>query len=73
VWTNQIAARVALIKEGLGGCESRKRKRWMRVVFAPWAGQTNGAGTEYEILAEGVRAVGVKEINGDVYEEQNDK
>jgi DNA repair protein RAD57 len=71
VWTNQIAARVALIKEGLGGSESRKRKRWMRVVFAPWAGQTNGSGIEYEILAEGVRAIAAKEMIDDVDEEQN--
>lgn len=65
VWTNQIAARIALIKEGLGGSDSRKRKRWMRVVFAPWAGQTNGVGIEYEILAEGVRAVAAKEATED--------
>jgi DNA repair protein RAD57 len=57
VWTNQIAGRIALIKEGLGGSDSRKRKRWLRVVFASWAGQTNGPGIEYEILAEGVKAV----------------
>ncbi|KAE9969136.1 hypothetical protein EG327_010763 [Venturia inaequalis] len=65
VWTNQIAARIALIKEGLGGSDSRKRRRWMRVVFAPWAGQTYGRGIEYEILAEGVRAVIAKESNED--------
>jgi hypothetical protein len=63
VWTNQIAARVALIKEGLGGSESRKRRRWLRVVFAPWTRQTNGVGIEYEILAEGVKAVRTKEIS----------
>lgn len=37
----------------------------MRVVFAPWAGQTYGRGIEYEILAEGVRAVIAKESNED--------
>lgn len=65
VWTNQIAARIALIKEGLGGSDSRKRKRWMRVVFAPWVGQTNGLGIEYEILVGGVRAVTTKELAED--------
>jgi DNA repair protein RAD57 len=66
VWTNQIAARVALVKEGESGSESSKRRRWMRVVFAPWVGQTPRAGIEYEILAEGVRAVGLKEVVDDV-------
>jgi DNA repair protein RAD57 len=65
VWTSQIAARIALIKEGLGGSDSRKRRRWMRVVFAPWAAQTTGMGIEYEILAEGVRAVAGKASDGE--------
>ncbi|QDS76813.1 hypothetical protein FKW77_002653 [Venturia effusa] len=62
VWTNQIAARIALIKEGLGGSDSRKRKRWMRVVFAPWAGQTNAVGIEFEILEEGLRAIAAEDV-----------
>ncbi|TID20134.1 dna repair protein rad57 [Venturia nashicola] len=70
VWTNQIAARMALVKEGLGGSDSRKRKRWMRVVFAPWVGQTDGPGIEYEILAEGVRAVTAKDLAEDDNETQ---
>jgi DNA repair protein RAD57 len=57
VWSNQIAGRVALVKETRDGGEDRGRRRWMRVVFASWMGQTNGRGVEYEILSEGVRAV----------------
>jgi DNA repair protein RAD57 len=56
VWTNQIGARIALIKEG--DVASVKRRRWLRVVFAPWVGGSRDCGLEYEILGEGVRAVG---------------
>jgi DNA repair protein RAD57 len=56
VWTNQIAARIALIKEPNSTVEG-KRKRWFRVVFAPWCAPTEGRGIEYEIVAEGLRAV----------------
>lgn len=57
VWTNQIGARIALIKEESAGDDSRKRRRWLRVVFAPWVGGARGPGLEYEILEQGVRAV----------------
>jgi DNA repair protein RAD57 len=54
VWTNQIAARIALIKDST--VEMQKRRRWLRVVFSTWAAQSQGRGLEYEITAEGVRA-----------------
>ena len=77
VWANQIACRVALIKErdygragtgegevnigGTGGAEwnPRRWRRWMRLVFAPWAeGTAEGEnGVEFEIWGGGVRAV----------------
>jgi len=69
VWSNQIAARVALVKEGKDGSgEDIKRRRWMRVVFASWMGQTKGRGVEYEIVTEGVKAVVVKDDDGHVKE-----
>jgi DNA repair protein RAD57 len=55
VWTNQIAARIALIKEA--NVQERRRRRWMRVVFATWTAQTKGMGVEYEITPHGVAAV----------------
>lgn len=77
VWTNQIACRIALIKErdygnagtsegesntNLGKAEwsSRRWRRYMKLVFAPWAG--HGAseaedGIEFEIWSGGVRAI----------------
>lgn len=67
VWANQIAARVALIKEvGYAGNEAegaewttRRWRRWMRVVFAAWAaGSGEGErGVEFEVWEGGVRAV----------------
>ena len=72
VWTNQIACRIALIKErdygdaGTGegevntGAEwaPRRWKRRMKLVFAPWAVGTidSGGGVEFEIWRGGVRA-----------------
>ncbi|TKA62233.1 hypothetical protein B0A49_10295 [Cryomyces minteri] len=63
-WTNQIAARIALIKEpeyseGLDAGGERELVRWrrrMRVVFAAWAAPNKGA--EFEIGEGGVRSVG---------------
>jgi DNA repair protein RAD57 len=65
VWTHQIAARIALIREASIGHENRKGKRWMRVVFAPWAEATRDRGLEYEIMAEGVKAVLPNRDEGD--------
>ena len=72
VWTNQIAARIALVKEPLyprveGGVGHSKPdttgwKRQMKVVFAPWAPPTTivsgptAAGVSFEITEAGVRA-----------------
>lgn len=54
VWANQIAARIALIRyqtpvHGL--------KRYMRLVFCPWAACTQETGVEYEIWEGGVRGL----------------
>jgi DNA repair protein RAD57 len=67
VWTNQIACRIALIKErdygsagtGEGGAEwnARRWRRWMKLVFAPWAGGMGDNGVELEIWAGGMRAI----------------
>jgi len=57
IWTNQIAARITLVKENQPVGASTKRRRWMRVVYAPWASPTDGAGIEYDISIEGVKAV----------------
>lgn len=77
VWANQIACRIALVKErdsgnaglgegevavqGIGGAEwnSRRWRRWLRVVFAPWVQGTGegGKGMEFEVWTGGVRAV----------------
>jgi DNA repair protein RAD57 len=69
-WANQIAGRVAL------ACESPDevpaggyRRRWMRVVFAKWAPQTEGRGVEFRVTAEGVEGVGG---DGDVVGEKRD-
>lgn len=76
VWTNQIACRIALIKErdygsagtgegevnsNVGGAEwsSRRWRRYMKLVFAPWAGHSAAEidmGVEFEIWSGGVRA-----------------
>lgn len=48
--------------EGVGGAEwnSRRWRRWMRVVFAPWVKETGERekGVEFEIWSGGVRALG---------------
>ncbi len=73
VWTNQIACRIALVKEPVYGVtedrdvavggEGRRGelvrwRRWMKVVFAPWVGgKGEGRGIEFEIRKEGIRSV----------------
>lgn len=56
VWTNQLAARIALVKQTPTGGEAKAR-RWMRVVFAPWCESSARRGTQYEVVGEGVRGV----------------
>ncbi|KAI4228399.1 MAG: hypothetical protein L6R36_001682 [Xanthoria steineri] len=74
VWTNQIACRIALVKEqqmygnreegnsveGAAEWTPRQWKRYMKVVFASWAAATGSEerGTEFEIWSGGLRAVG---------------
>lgn len=69
VWSNQIASRIALLK---GRTKTREhdgiaqRRRYMKMVFAPWAPNTDGAkGVEYEIGAWGIRAVTKDVQNGE--------
>jgi DNA repair protein RAD57 len=62
VWTNQIAARISLVKENQPAEGKSKKRRWMRVVFAPWASPSVGAGIEYDISAEGVKAVAKEKL-----------
>ena len=69
VWANQIACRVALVKEsdyGSAGEGSeaaewnpRRWRRWMRVAFSKWAPPTGDGerGVEFEIWGGGLRAV----------------
>ncbi|KAI4206988.1 MAG: hypothetical protein LQ346_000820 [Caloplaca aetnensis] len=69
VWTNQVACRIALVKErnlGIHGGESdgardaeRLWTRYLKVVFASWCPSTGvmDRGTEFEIWGGGVRAV----------------
>jgi DNA repair protein RAD57 len=62
VWTNQIAARIALIKAQ--DIRDGKTQRWFRVVFASWTSPTSQRGVEYEITTAGIKAsldVGVAE------------
>jgi DNA repair protein RAD57 len=54
VWTNQIGTRIALIKESQPVPGKSKNRRWMRVVFSPWAGPSEDSGIEYDISAQGV-------------------
>lgn len=76
VWANQIACRVALIKEeaydrtgGTAGREgegraewtAKKWRRWMRVVFAPWVA---GCGEGDKGVEFEVWAGGVKAVSG---------
>jgi len=56
VWTNQISARIALIRAARYEHQG-KTQRWLRLVFASWSCPTTGAGIEYEITAAGVTAV----------------
>ncbi|KAL8838020.1 MAG: hypothetical protein Q9170_002301 [Blastenia crenularia] len=71
VWTNQIACRIALIKEHAsaspatnaeggeaGEGEPRLWRRYMKVVFAAWGPSTGvmERGTEFEIWGGGLRA-----------------
>jgi len=68
VWTNQIAARIVLIKEQ-GGNRDGKTKRWFRVVFASWTAPTSRNGVEYEITTAGIKAsleVGAAETKADI-------
>ena len=55
VWTNQIAARIVLIKEQ-GSNREGKTKRWFRVVFASWTAPTSRNGVQYEITTAGIKA-----------------
>ena len=77
VWANQIACRIALVKEtdygsvgtgegelpavGIGDPEwnSRRWRRWMRLVFAPWVKGTGERekGVEFEVWGGGIRAI----------------
>jgi DNA repair protein RAD57 len=66
-WANQVACRVALVKEAAWGGEGegaewapRRWRRWMRVVFAAWAAPSEGPGVEFEIWAGGVKAAGAE-------------
>lgn len=81
VWTNQIACRIALIKEVVYSTEKDEQarkaeggrdgdegggsgpdiagwRRWVRVVFAPWVGPTEGRGVRFEICGGGLRSIG---------------
>ncbi|KAL9024613.1 MAG: hypothetical protein Q9196_006391, partial [Gyalolechia fulgens] len=68
VWTNQLACRIALIKEhapsfaageASGDVSSTLWKRYMKVVFAAWGPSTGVVekGVEFEIWGGGMRAV----------------
>lgn len=63
VWSNQIAARIALIKSPARGVAAASGARWqrrMKVVFAPWVGPSEERGVEFEITRRGIQGV-VKE------------
>lgn len=81
VWTSQIACRIALIKQpvygvGIVADEENERgetvlkkwRRWMKVVFAPWA-PPSGAGVrgavEFEITSHGIKALVVNKDDVD--------
>lgn len=58
VWSNEIAARIAIIKSPARSAGAKGRwQRHMKVVFAPWAAPSEGRGVEIEITAGGVGAV----------------
>jgi DNA repair protein RAD57 len=83
VWANQISGRIALIREPLshnlaladrtsnGENDGRggpgRRRRFLRVVFASWAGATSGnkRGVEFEITGAGVRGISEEKDEGD--------
>jgi DNA repair protein RAD57 len=79
IWTEQIACRIALIKspvygpgiqtDDLTGETVLKRwKRWMKVVFSPWAasgGQGVDDAVEFEITRGGLKAVSSEITAGD--------
>lgn len=85
IWTTQIACRIALIKRpvygvGRSGDEEEEQgeavlrmwRRWMKVVFAPWAGASGmglGGSVRFEIRGEGVRAVGKGGVDNEEREE----
>lgn len=67
-WANQVACRVALIKEvshaeptGAGGADwaPRRWRRFMRVVYAPWVAPIGEGdkGVEFEVWEGGLRAI----------------
>jgi len=56
VWTNQISARIALIRAAQSDRQGKTQRR-LRLVFAPWSCPTDGAGVEYEITMAGIAAV----------------
>lgn len=69
VWSNQLAGRIALIKEPVyarsvaptgGGDEEANTdilhwRRWLKVAFASWTSATSGRGVEFEIVGAGIR------------------
>lgn len=72
VWTNQIAARVALLRKEWYGTQSQDPlqvpradttssviKRWLKVAFAPWIDATSEAsdGHEFELWEGGIRSI----------------
>ncbi|KAF2084724.1 P-loop containing nucleoside triphosphate hydrolase protein [Saccharata proteae CBS 121410] len=80
VWTNQIAARIALLKQPVyegyrdeeGGSRDIKQwRRWMKVVFAPWAQPSDRKGREFRILGTGLSSV-VKDTEKAGEKEQED-
>lgn len=70
VWTNQIAARIVLIK-ARGSSREGKTKRWFRVVFASWTTPTPRNGVEYEITTSGIRAL-IEVAGSETKTEQNE-
>ena len=81
VWANQIACRIALIKESASGkvraagdgvegsadWTPRRWRRYMRVAFSAWAPPTadNEPGIEIEVWAGGLRATKEARNDGD--------
>ncbi|KAH0542616.1 hypothetical protein FGG08_003024 [Glutinoglossum americanum] len=75
-WTNCLSARIALIKEPVyGGADAvdgevggekelLRWRRWMKIVFAPWAEGGRGTEVEFVITTGGVKATEVESENG---------